>query len=338
MIGLASDIAEDDTLWDGSGDVDGFDVDAWCGRRVAVHHRIVKHLGSGGMGHVFLAQHSTLGTRAAVKLLTARRTPEAVARFVEEARLLALFHHPNIVQVFDHGELDDGTTYLLMEHVPGVDLECWMRERTLSPERVLHVLRQLARAVDHVHAHGILHRDIKPSNIMIVPTAGDAVKLIDFGIAIREGWRGASDRRLAGTPAYMAPEQAAGGRCSRASDIYAVGSLALEMLTGRPPYAYATMQRVMAALTREPPPLPSERGLRVPGLDAFFVRALARDPRVRFPSARALVDTLEGVLLGSEQRATETRSRPAFSRMRAAIEASRSALARLRLAPAQQLD
>jgi serine/threonine-protein kinase len=273
---------------------------AWLGCPVGARHRIVKHLGSGGMGHVFLAEHVTLGAMAAVKILNARNQPALVDRFIAEAKLLALLNHPNIVQVFDIGEMDDETPYFLMEHVSGIDLGTWVeKNETLSVKRVLRILRQVACALDHLHGQGIVHRDIKPPNIMVDPDANDAVKLLDFGIAIREGAQDSCfETGLLGTPAYMAPEQVDGNGCGKAADLYALGALALELLTGKPPYDYPSLNLVLAAVLREEPGMPSKRGLDIPGIDAVFERALARDPKARFGTAAEFMEALTRVLAG----------------------------------------
>lgn len=290
------------------------DVQAWLGCRVGSRHRIVKHLGSGGMGHVFLAEHVTLGATAAVKILGPCVRPALVERFMAEAKLLAQLNHPNIVQVFDVGEMDDETPYILMEHVPGVDLSRWLGQSdTLSVKRFLRVMRQVACAVDHLHGQGIVHRDIKPPNIIVDPDANDALKLLDFGIAVREG---TSDAALAGgllgTPSYMAPEQVEGSGCGKAADLYALGALALELLTGKPPYDYPSLNLVLTAVLHEQPGLPSARGIAIPGIDAVFERALARDPKARFASGAEFIDALSRVLAAWGERVpAHTPERPA---------------------------
>ena len=332
----AVELAKDDTLWDGSSEPNTSALDrCWIGRRVG-EHRILRHLASGGMGHVFLAEHVTTRERAAVKVLPTPHMLASVVRFAEEARLLSELAHPHIVRLLDRGEWEDGTPYLTMERVAGTDLESWLIDNgALSPARVLRILRQVAAALDHLHARGIIHRDIKPANIMLDADGGDAVKLIDFGIAVREQGLALMAPRVVGTPAYMAPEQASGAHGSRASDLYALGALALELLTGSPPYTYPSIQRVIAAVSVEPPAMPSSRGVFISGLDAFFARALARDPRRRFRSANELVDALENVLCGcgapklvAVQPARSMKAR-AWRWIRSALSGSSDALARV---------
>ena len=292
--------SHDDPLLSGEPDEHTDAAKAWLGCPVGGRHRIVKHLGSGGMGHVFVAEHVTLGAQAAVKILATRYPTTVVDRFIAEAKLLSLINHPNIVKVFDIGEMDDDTPYMLMELVPGIDLGEWLdRHPSLSVKRALRILRQVACAIDHLHGQGIVHRDIKPPNIIVDPDANDAVKLLDFGIAIREGTADSTlDQGLLGTPAYMAPEQVAGSGCGKAADLYALGALALELLTGKPPYDYPSLNLVLAAVLHERPSLPSSRGIDIPGFDAVMERALARDPKERFASATDFVDALSDVLSG----------------------------------------
>jgi eukaryotic-like serine/threonine-protein kinase len=165
----------------------------------------------------------------------------------------------------------------------------------MTPGRALGVLRQVASALDYLHTRGVVHLDVKPGNIMIDCEAGDTIKLIDFGLARRLYDHEPPELRgvISGTPAYMSPEQAAGGHeVGPASDCYALGALALELLTGRPPYADRSPLALVLALSSEPPRMPSELGMDLPGLDAVMAKALARDPNERVASGAELVNAL----------------------------------------------
>jgi len=295
-----------------------------AGHWVGAAHRIVRHLASGGMGHVYLTEHVRLGVYAAAKI--ARTNDEAACQTIaHEASMLSQLDHPNIVRVLDEGQLADATPYVLMEYVTGTDLDCFLTgadsgavisnventsaTNTMSLPRGLGVLRQLACAVDYLHAQGIVHGDIKPGNVLIDPRGADYVKLVDFGIA----WRDQSDgvvRGSIGTPAYMAPEQARGEHCGPALDVYAVAALALELFTGHRPYDYGTAQDIWTAVLTEPPALPSHYGLWIPGFDEAFSKALHADPNQRFKSASDFVNALSDAFLTGGQ---SSRPNPVWS-------------------------
>jgi serine/threonine protein kinase len=274
-------------------------LSAQLGASVGCSHRIVRHLASGGMSHVFVAEHAYLGAQAAVKV---PRYADATGRFIieAEAKLLARLAHPHIVRALDVGQLADGRVYLLMEHALGAELGVWLEAGGTMPfERCVTVLKQVASAVDYLHIKGIVHGDIKPANILVDASADDFVKLIDFGVAspaTRDERRGAI-----GTPAYMAPEQARGEGWGPLSDVYAVAALALQMLTGHPPHDHHTAQDVLTAMLTQPAPTPSALGLHVPGLDAVFRKGLHHDPAQRFARAGEFVNALSEVLRSEER-------------------------------------
>ena len=284
----------------GDHELDAEWLSAQAGASVGCSHRIVGHLASGGMGHVFVAEHEYLGARAAVKV---PRYADATGRKIleAEARLLAKLEHPNIVRAFDVGQLADGRMYLLMEHVQGIELGTWLDAHGTMPfDRCLAVLKQVASAVDYLHLKGIVHGDIKPANILVDASANDFVKLVDFGIASNTT---RNDRRgVLGTPAYMAPEQARGEAWGPRSDVYAVAALALQMLTGHPPHAHRTAQDVLTAVLTQPAPRPSALGLKIPNLDTVFERGLHPDPAERFARASAFVNALSDVLQAAPAR------------------------------------
>lgn len=272
-------------------------AEAWIGRTIGKRHRIVRHVATGGMGHVFLAQHRMLGGSVAVKVLLEGSDEQTTRYFCNEARLLSRLRHPNIVGVFDCGVIGEGSCYIVMEWLSGQDLATFLAsEGPLSPRRALWVLTQLASALDYVHGKGIVHRDIKPENVIFHPHANDAVKLFDFGVAVPFLTPPASEEhKVIGTPLYMAPEQAAGDPATPSTDLYALGALALELLTGRAAYERLSASETVSAVLTRPPLLPSDHGIQVEGLDAVFAKAMARDPAERFPSGQAFVRALRQV-------------------------------------------
>ncbi|UJR81262.1 serine/threonine-protein kinase [Sandaracinus amylolyticus] len=279
--------------------------DPRIGEVVGDRYRIVRLLAEGGMGRVYVAEHLEIGMPVAVKLLPVATDDEkAIKRFRREAVAAAQIRSPHVVQVFDFGRTRDGSFYLVMELLHGRDLANTMEQDGLpDPDRAVDLLRQIARALDQAHAHGIVHRDLKPENVFVVDGScyADYVKVLDFGVA-KSVLRGAGSLTdvgtVLGTPAYMAPEQAMGDvdRIGPACDRYALGALALELLTGATPYPYESAARTLRALADEPPRLPSDLGVRAEGLDAVFARALARDPRDRFISASGFVEALAKVV------------------------------------------
>jgi serine/threonine protein kinase len=304
-------------------------LSSFHGRGIGALHRVVRHLASGGMGHVFLVEHIQLGAYAAAKI---PQPGSSIARSVlsHEAVLLSRLQHPHIVSVLDFGSVDEDTEYMLMEYVRGIELDAWLESHgSMAPARAVGVLQQVAAAVDYLHLHDIVHCDIKPANIMLDAAAQDFVKLIDFGIACQQPMQ-AERRGLIGTPAYMAPEQARGELCGPAVDVYGVAALALELLTGRPPHDCASAEAALSAVLTKPPELPSARGVDAPGLDAVFERGLHSDPAARYPTATAFVEALAGVFHAAATRRTGA--------MRALGSDAASALAARPSSPAPALE
>ncbi|MEY4577246.1 MAG: hypothetical protein RL701_1949 [Pseudomonadota bacterium] len=265
-------------------------VDSRIGCEVGLDYRIVRHLASGGMANVFLAEHTQHGGRAAVKFIDAR-SGAPISLLQHEARVLARLRHPNVVRPLELGRTRAGSHYLLLEYVRGIDLAEWLTlaRPTRARARWLEVLKNLAAAIDYLHVSGFVHADIKPSNVMFDPNAGDKVTLIDFGLAF-ERLHASSLMAGHGTPGYMAPEQVSSGACGPASDRYALAVVAYELLTGvalAPQSSGA--QRVGAARSRfDLSGLQNAYAALVP----VFKRALHDDPDARFDSARAFVAAL----------------------------------------------
>ncbi|HSR96773.1 MAG TPA: protein kinase [Kofleriaceae bacterium] len=269
-------------------------------------YRIVSSIGSGGMGTVYVGEHTLIGRRAAIKVLNPELSiqREIVDRFFNEARAAAAVKHSGIVQIFDFGFATDGRAYLVMELLEGWSLATLLREAGALPVvDALRVIRQVAWSIASVHAAGVIHRDLKPDNIFLIrdPDAigGVRVKILDFGIA-KLGDAFEPSRTQAGgvfgTPLYMAPEQFAGNVDER-SDVYAVGCVMFETLVGKPPFGGETIVELGFAHTFSAPPVPSIlRPSISPDIDATVLGCLAKDPAQRFPSMAALADTIDAHL------------------------------------------
>ncbi|MEZ4363019.1 MAG: protein kinase [Kofleriaceae bacterium] len=272
-------------------------------------YRVLSQIGVGGMGVVWLAEHTMLGRRAAIKVLHPMFTaqPEVVSRFFNEARAATQISDPGIVQIFDFGHHTDGSAYIAMELLEGETLER-RRQRLgrLPVTEALRILRQISSTLGVAHARGIVHRDLKPENIFLVPDpeviGGERSKVLDFGIAKLTGEGGVKTHTSAvlGTPTYMSPEQCRGaGHVDQRADVYALGCVLFTLLTGRPPFEAEGSGELIAMHLREAPPAPSSR---VPGIppevDALVLRCLSKDPAQRFPSGSELAIEL-GRLAGT---------------------------------------
>jgi serine/threonine-protein kinase len=279
-------------------------------RQVAVaarklgQYRLKQRLGAGGMGEVYLAEHLLLKRPCALKLIRPERAgdPKVLRRFEREVQATASLTHPNTVEVFDFGHAADGAFYYAMEYLPGLSLEELVRRHgPLPPGRVVYLMRQVCGALQEAHAAGLIHRDIKPGNILVCERGGrpDVAKLLDFGLVLTHGLDGDGQRltqegALAGTPAYMSPEQAAGkaGLDAR-SDLYSLGCVAYFLLTGHPPFVRDTAVRTLAAHLDEPPaPLTSRCPDVSADLQEVVLRCLAKEPTQRFQSADDLDQAL----------------------------------------------
>jgi beta-lactam-binding protein with PASTA domain len=258
-------------------------------------YRVIDRLGSGGMADVFVAEDQQLGRRVALKLLYRRfaEDPAFVERFRREASAAAGLQHPNVVGVYDRGEWD-GTYYIAMEYLEGRSLKkVIVDDGPLDPVWAIDVTVQILRAARFAHRRGIIHRDIKPHNV-IVDDEGRA-KVTDFGIARA----GASDMTetglIMGTAQYLSPEQAQGHAVSARSDLYSIGIVLYEMLTGRVPFDGETAVTIALKQVSAAPVPPSERADVPPDLEAVVLRALAKDPAERFADADEFAQELEQV-------------------------------------------
>jgi len=279
-----------------------------AGTIIADRYRVVSRIGRGGMGTVYLGEHTTVGRRVAIKVLTHQwsRSELVAKRFRAEARAASAAGHPNIIEVFDAGQLPDGRLYLVMEYLTGRNLYDEMQELgTLPLGRACRIIRAVARAIRAAHDVGIIHRDLKPDNVMFVPLPegeGETVKVLDFGISAGAE-RTEAEARLTvpghalGTPEYMAPEQAKGKDATELFDIYALGVMLYECLIGEPPFVSNNLVEIMARKSTEKAPSLSDRRPDVPrGLVTIVDNCLEINPADRPQSAREFLQRLEEVI------------------------------------------
>ncbi|MBS2016235.1 MAG: serine/threonine protein kinase [Deltaproteobacteria bacterium] len=283
----------------------GGDGDRWLGRLVGGRYRIVSQLGEGGVGRVYAAEQALGSTRRrlALKMLLPEHAAnrEVVSRFLRECEVASLVEHPNVVRIYDFGEAERGVLYIAMELVPGRSLRAILEEEgALRVPRALEVLAQVCRGVAAAHDRGIVHRDLKPDNLMVVchPGEPDFVKVLDFGIAKAVAPGGAALTRLGevlGSPGYMSPEQHLGEEVDARTDVYALGVLAYEALTGVLPFHGTDMIEWAAQhLGAEPMPFDATpAGRKVPEpIRRAILRALAKDRRARQAGPRELLEEL----------------------------------------------
>jgi tRNA A-37 threonylcarbamoyl transferase component Bud32 len=280
------------------------ETDALVGRVIADRYRIDALLGVGGMGAVYRAEHILMKKAVAVKVLHREMTAmdEVVKRFEREAIAAGRIDHPNVTVATDFGKLEDGAFYLVLEYVPGRSLTDVLKEDgALSEERALFIARQIAAGLGAAHRAGIVHRDLKPDNVMLIERGGtkDFVKVLDFGIAkvSAESNPGTQLTRIGavfGTPAYMAPEQAAGQSVDQRADLYSLGHVLFEMLAGHAAFESDEVVALLAKqLTESPPPLPASVS---PEVAALVVKLLEKDPRARVQTAEELVLAIDAWL------------------------------------------
>ncbi|HEX9187745.1 MAG TPA: serine/threonine-protein kinase [Vicinamibacteria bacterium] len=251
-------------------------------------------VGEGAMGRVYRARDPRSGRDVAVKRIKARFSRErtVMTRFLREAEAVSRLSHPGLVAV--HGAGED---YIAMELVLGESLEAWLARRpVLPPAEALAILEAVASALDYIHGHGIVHRDVKPSNLLLLP--GGGVKITDFGIA-RLSWAPMTrSGEVLGTPAYMAPEQVTVGEAGPATDVYALGVVAFEMLTGRRPFRARSYAELMMKVIDVPPPSAHFQNRALdPEVDEVLAKVLSKRPEDRFESAAAFASALRRVLL-----------------------------------------
>ena len=279
--------------------------------------RIVRLIGQGAGGTVYLAADAD-GRQVALKVPIPElaRDERFRQRFLREARIAAALDEPHVVPTVAFGE-DAGTLYLAMAYIDGLDLrEILRREGPLAPERAVGLIAQVAAALDAAHARGLIHRDVKPGNVLVARTeAGEHAYLCDFGLAkhISSVTSLTGDRNLVGTIAYISPEQIEGSAIDARADVYSLGCMLFECLTGQAPFARESELAALYAHMNEEPPLASEARPGVPvAFDAVVARAMAKAPDDRFGSCAALAEASAAALRGEEAAACPGRRRRAL--------------------------
>src|SRR6185369_5695140 len=271
------------------------------------NYKVTARLGEGGMGIVYLAEHPSLGRKAAIKVLHPQMAadPQVVSRFFQEARASNAIRHPNIVEAYDFGVLPDGASYIIMEYLEGENLSERIKKQTrLSVRAALDFTCQAAAALAAAHDKGIVHRDLKPDNIFLTPDPRapqhEQVKILDFGIAKLQGPIDAMSSHktrtgtLMGTPLYMSPEQCLGVReVDHRTDIYSLGCILYEMLCGSPPFVSEGFGALINMHINQPPDRPSQHNPEVtPAVERVLLRMLAKLPIDRVSTMSEVQDAL----------------------------------------------
>jgi eukaryotic-like serine/threonine-protein kinase len=259
-------------------------------------YEITGELGKGAMGRVYKAVDPTIGRTVALKTMRldvhGLETDEMLRRFKNEARLAGVLNHANIVTIYDAGE-QDGLFYIAMEYIEGVTLHSVLNERkTLAPEEIINISKQVCAGLDHAHHHGVIHRDVKPANIMLEPDG--VAKIMDFGIAKSGGGGVTSTGQVLGTPNYMAPEQVRGHVLDGRTDLFSFGVMLYEMTTGEKPFAGTNVTTIIYKIINESPTPPRELDVTIhPGLDKVIMKALAKKPDDRYQTGAELARDLQ---------------------------------------------
>ncbi len=302
----------------------------------AGRYELREELGRGAMGVVYQALDPVIGRNVAVKTMhlseagTGMSREELVGRFQTEARAAGLLTHPNIVVIYDAGE-EEGLFYITMELVEGRSLQSMLDARQLFPlPRVMKLMEQVCGALDFAHQHNVVHRDIKPANLML--TADDSVKITDFGTAKILQFGTAQTSHVMGTPSYMSPEQVKGKPVDGRSDIFSLGVILYELMTGEKPFPGQNITTVIYKIINEDPIPPRSLDSSIhPGLSAVITRALSKDPDTRFQSCHELLEALknyrEMVSPEATVRMAPVKETPTAGAMRPSAPAMRPAAA-----------
>ncbi len=265
-------------------------------------YELLEEIARGGMGVVWKARQTSLKREVALKMIRAGAlaSPDEVARFQREAEAAGNLQHPNIVSIHEVGE-HDGQHYFSMDLVNGRDLEALVKDGPLDPQRAARYVKIIAEAIHFAHQRGTLHRDLKPQNVLI--DAADQPRITDFGLAkiMKDDSRLTKSGVVMGSPSYMPPEQAAGrqGEIGPASDVYSLGAMLYELLTGRPPFRGATAMATLHEVMESEPASPRRLKADIPpDLETICLKCLEKSPSARYPTARALAEELDRFLKG----------------------------------------
>jgi serine/threonine-protein kinase len=286
----------------GSYKISALEREAYVARKLG-QYQLLRRLGGGGMGEVYLAEHMLLRRSCAIKLIRPDQAgdPVNLSRFEREVKSMATLTHWNTVEIYDYGHAEDGTFYYVMEYLPGMTLQDLVdRHGPLPPARAVHFLRQICAGLEEAHAIGLIHRDIKPRNVIACRRGGvtDVAKLLDFGLVQSVGLDKDSKLTIQGTilgsPPYISPEQALGkDRIDARTDIYSVGALAYFLLTGQPPFPRDTAMEMLVAHVHEKVTPPLELRPELPhDLQAVVLRCLEKTPENRYQD----IDSLDRAL------------------------------------------
>ncbi len=287
--------------------------DDLVGSVLADRYKILKRLGEGGMGTVYLAEHTTIHKKLAIKVLSSDycHKQDLVDRFLQEARAASLIEHENVVEITDYGSTPGGSVFFVMEFLQGEDLsDTVKREGPLPWARVRSIMVQICRALAAAHEKGIIHRDMKPENCYRIRRGSneDFIKVLDFGIAkvtTEDGDGGKGLTRtgmIFGTPEYMSPEQAQGARPDHRVDVYAIGIIMYELLTGRVPFTADTFMGILTKHMFEIPEAPSAIAPHMnisQEVEAIILKALQKDREYRFQNMKAMADAIDAVGTGA---------------------------------------
>ena len=290
----------------GVGDVKDKPLPELVGKTVLERYRVEAVLGKGAMGTVYRGSHHRLARSVAIKVLHEHLVHDTkmLARFQREAQVAAKLQHPNLISVLDIGETEDGLHIMVLELAKGPSLADVMGKKALTAERTMHLVRQLLAGLDHAHGEGLIHRDLKPANVMVETSdSGEEVaRIVDFGIAVLRdpdetiaGGKLTSTGQILGTPLYMAPEQAKGDAFDHRVDLFALGVIVYEMLSGKWPFEGSAIEIAIANIGQDPPPIAK----RAPGVSAdpllerFARKLMARRLDDRFGSAHEALQVLD---------------------------------------------